>query len=345
MRLLITGTSGFIGYHLAETLLAAGHDVVGYDGMTPYYDVSVKQARLDRLKRHANFVNVTAMLEDAAALDRAGEIARPDVIIHLAAQAGVRYSLENPQAYMNANVTGSWNVLELARKLRPRHLLLASTSSVYGANARIPFAETDRADEPLTLYAATKRSMELMAHSYAHLWRIPMTAMRFFTVYGPYGRPDMALFKFVAAIDKGDPIDVYGEGRLVRDFTYIDDLVRAMHALIDLAPDEANRVSRDGVTDSLSQIAPFRVVNIGGGNPVGLLHFIEAIEALLGKPAIKRMLPMQPGDVPRTVASTALLDALVGAAPATQVHDGIQAFLNWYRLFYTGEAGSVKLRT
>jgi UDP-glucuronate 4-epimerase len=334
MRFLITGTSGLIGYHLALTLLKTGHEIVGYDGMTPYYDVSLKQARLDRLSTHANFVNVTAMLEDTAALARAGDIARPDVIIHLAAQAGVRYSLENPDAYLSSNVTGSWNVLELARKLRPRHLLLASTSSVYGANAKIPFAETDRADEPLTLYAATKRSMELMAHASAHLWRVPITVLRFFTVYGPYGRPDMALFKFVAAIETGEPIDVYGEGRLIRDFTYIDDLVRSMCALVDLAPDETNRVGGSGLTDSLSQIAPFRVVNLGGGNPVGLIAFIEAIEAVMGKTAIKRMLPMQPGDVPRTYSSTALLDALIGPAPTTQVHDGIRAFVSWYRSFY-----------
>jgi UDP-glucuronate 4-epimerase len=335
MRFLITGTAGFIGFHLAKRLLADGHTIVGVDGMTAYYDVNLKLARKALLTAHNGFTDVTAMIENAEALDAAAAIAPPDVIIHLAAQAGVRYSLENPKAYVDANLVGSWNILELARKLRPKHLMLASTSSVYGANAKIPFEEIDRADEPMTLYAATKKSMELMGHSYAHLWKIPTTVFRFFTVYGPYGRPDMALFKFVSAVQKGEPIEVYGEGRMARDFTYIDDLVDSIVALVDVVPDEANRVDRAGVTDTLSPVAPFRVVNLGGGQPIGLMDFIETIEAELGKTAIKTMLPMQMGDVPRTFASPDLLCALTGHVPETPLNKGIKAFVEWYRHYYS----------
>jgi len=331
MRLLITGSAGFIGFHLTRRLLADGHTVVGYDGMTPYYDVRLKQARLEILRAQPGFTPVTAMLEEAGALMRAADLAAPDVIVHLAAQAGVRYSLENPRAYIDANLIGSWNVLDVARAVRPKHLVAASTSSVYGANLRVPFAETDRADEPLSLYAATKKGMEAMAHAYAHLHRLPTTMLRFFTVYGPWGRPDMALFKFVDAITAGRPIEVYGHGKPQRDFTYIDDLTEAIVRLIAIVPDEANRVMRPGVTDSLSLQAPFRVVNIAGGQPVVLDELIAAVEAALGRKAQRTLLPMQPGDVPVTHASPALLEALTGFKPGTTIAEGVQAFVAWYR--------------
>ncbi len=334
MRFLITGTAGFIGFHLAKRLLEAGHDVVGFDGMTPYYDVRLKAARHAILARFPSFQPVEGRLEDAAALGQAAELARPDVIVHLAAQAGVRYSLENPKAYVDANLVGTWNVLEVAKRWQVQHLLSASSSSVYGAAETVPFGEVDKTDEPLTLYAATKKAGEVMAHSYAHLWKIPTTAFRFFTVYGPWGRPDMALFKFVAAILKEEPIEIYGQGQMRRDFTYIDDLVEAVVRLLPVAPQEANRVTGPHVVDSLSREGPFRVVNIGGGQPVGLLPFIDTVEAALGRPAIRKMLPMQKGDVPQTYASPALLEALTGYSPRTRVEDGVKAFVAWYREYY-----------
>ena len=331
MRYLITGTAGFIGFHLARRLLDEGHFVVGFDAMTPYYDVSLKERRHAILARSNGFRPVIGRLEDRAALDAAADLAEPEIIVHLAAQAGVRYSLENPRAYVDANLVGSWNVLELARSLQPRHLLLASTSSIYGANDKIPFAELDRADEPLTLYAATKKSMELMAHSYAHLFRLPTTAFRFFTVYGPFGRPDMALFKFVAAMLKGEPIEIYGDGRMSRDFTYVDDLVEAILRLAMVVPAELNRV--DDI-DTLSREAPYRTVNIGGGQPVELMRFVETIEAALGQPALRKLLPMQPGDVPRTFASPELLETLTDYRPSTPIETGIPRFVEWYRGYY-----------
>ena len=328
MRVLVTGAAGFIGYHLTQRLLAEGCDVDGYDGMTPYYDVTLKQARWADLQSRPRFRGRIAMLEDAAALTAFAE-PKPDVLVHLAAQAGVRYSLENPRAYVDANLVGTYNVMELSRGVR--HFLLASTSSVYGANATMPFRETDRADHPLTLYAATKKATEDMAHAYAHLWKIPTTAFRFFTVYGPWGRPDMALFKFVAATRKGEPIDVYGHGEMKRDFTYIDDLVEAVMRLIDRPPVEGEPA---GPMDSLSPAAPYRVVNIGGGQPVGLLPFIDAVERALGRPIQRRMLPMQKGDVPATWAAPDLLRALTGYVPATGVETGVARFVDWYRERY-----------
>ncbi|TCR65041.1 NAD-dependent epimerase [Rhizobium sp. BK376] len=330
MRYLITGTAGFIGFHLAKRLLDEGHFVVGFDGMTPYYDVRLKEKRVAILSRSNGFKAVTGLLEDKGALEKAAELAEPEVIVHLAAQAGVRYSLENPKSYVDSNVTGSFNVLELARALKPKHLLLASTSSVYGANEKIPFAESDKADEQMTIYAATKKSMELMAHSYAHLFDIPTTAFRFFTVYGPWGRPDMALFKFVDAMKHDRPIEIYGEGKMSRDFTYIDDLVEGIVRLIGVVPSEENRIVSDTVIDTLSKNAPFRVVNIGGGQPVELMHFVETIEATLGKPAIRHMLPMQPGDVHRTYAVPDLLVALTGFKPKIEVEEGVRRFVEWY---------------
>lgn len=334
MRYLITGTAGFIGFHVAKRLIDEGHFVVGFDGMTPYYDVTLKERRHAILQRSNGFKAVRAMLEDRAALDRAAELAEPEVIIHLAAQAGVRYSLENPKAYVDSNLVGSWNMLELAKAIAPKHLMLASTSSIYGANEKIPFAEADRADEPMTLYAATKKSMELMAHSYAHLYEVPTTAFRFFTVYGPWGRPDMALFKFVDAIHNGRLIDIYGEGRMSRDFTYIDDLVESIVRLSHIAPAEENRVAPEKATDTLSRHAPFRVVNTGGGQPVELMTFVETVEKAVGRPAIHNMLPMQQGDVPRTFASPDLLEALTGFKPSVSVEEGVARFVEWYEQNY-----------
>ena len=332
MRFLVTGAAGFIGFHVARRLLADGHDIVGVDGLTPYYDVALKRARLAILEQSPAFRAHVLMLEDMAALERAARDAAPDVIIHLAAQAGVRYSLENPRAYVDSNLTGTFNVMEMARELQVKHLLYASTSSVYGANAAIPFRETDRADHPLTLYAASKKAGEEMTHSYAHLWKIPTTAFRFFTVYGPWGRPDMALFKFVDAALKGEAIDVYGEGRMQRDFTYIDDLVEAIVRLVERPPVEGASV---GASDSLSPVAPWRAVNIGGGQPVGLMDFVVAIERALGKPIRRNMLPMQKGDVPVTYAAPDLLEALTGYRPATALDEGIAAFVAWRRSHYS----------
>ncbi|MGH7100017.1 MAG: NAD-dependent epimerase/dehydratase family protein [Stellaceae bacterium] len=327
----MTGTAGFIGFHLAKRLLAESHQVTGIDGMTPYYDVRLKERRHALLQSMAGFTAHHAMLEDAAAVNRIAEEAAPDIVIHLAAQAGVRYSLENPRAYIDANLVGTFTILELCRALKPRHLLIASTSSVYGANTTLPFAETDPADHPLTLYAATKKAVEAMAHSYAHLWRVPTTLFRFFTVYGPWGRPDMALFKFVEAILADRPIEVYNFGRMRRDFTYIDDLIEAITRLMDKIPVIGETRAPE---DTLSPAAPFRIVNIGGGNPMGLLDFIAAIEAALGRKAQRRYIEAQPGDVPNTEASTRLLEALIGARPRTPVAQGIAEFVRWFRDYH-----------
>ncbi len=333
MRVLITGTAGFIGFHLARRLIADGHMVVGFDGMTPYYDVRLKQRRHEILAQSNGFRAHIGMLEDRDALMRAVDDCQPEMIVHLAAQAGVRYSLENPDAYVSAHLEGTFNVLEAARQVAPRHFLVASTSSVYGGNAEMPFRETDLTDSPMTLYAATKKAGEAMSHSYAHLWAIPTTCFRFFTVYGPWGRPDMALFKFVDAIENGRPIEVYGEGEMQRDFTYIDDLVEGIVRLMDAVPEKGRPVNAE-VADSLSPVAPWRVVNIAGGQPVGLMPFIEAIEACLGTSAEKVMLPMQKGDVRETWAAAELLQALTGYTPQTPVAEGVRAFVAWYREAY-----------
>lgn len=333
MHILVTGSAGFIGYHLTRRLLVDGHGVTGFDAMTPYYDVALKEARVANLRAYDGYRHVVGRLEEPGALSDAAAHNPPDAIIHLAAQAGVRYSIEAPDTYVASNLTGSFQVLELARTLQPKHLMLASTSSIYGANEHIPFSELDRADEPLSLYAATKKGMEAMAHSYAHLFHIPTTAFRFFTVYGPWGRPDMALFKFVDAILNHRPIDVYGHGRMARDFTYIDDLVEAIIRLLPIAPAQANRVA-DATIDTLSRHAPFRVVNIAGGAPVALMDFIRTIEDSLGITADLNLMDMQPGDVPQTYADPGLLRALTGYTPSTAIDTGVKAFVDWYRNFY-----------
>jgi UDP-glucuronate 4-epimerase len=334
VRFLVTGTAGFIGFHVAKRLIEAGHNVVGIDGMTTYYDVTLKRRRHAILLQSPNFSGHELMLEDAEGLNRIYSESRPDVVIHLAAQAGVRYSLENPDAYISANIVGTFNILEAARAHPPQHLLVASTSSVYGANTKMPFEESDRADHQLTLYAATKKATESMAHSYAHLWKIPTTVFRFFTVYGPWGRPDMALFKFTKAILADEPIDVYNHGQMERDFTYIDDITQGIVLLVDAIPSDPTKEQQTDDRLGLSPAAPFRVVNIGNGNPVRLLAFIEAIEASTGKSAIRNYLPMQPGDVPATFADASLLHRLTGFQPATPVASGVERFVRWYREYY-----------
>lgn len=329
MHYFITGTAGFIGFHLARRLLQDGHRVTGFDGLTPYYNVKLKHMRHAALAQFPSFTPAIAMLEDREKLEAAIAEAQPDVLIHLAAQAGVRYSIENPRSYISSNVDGSWNILEFAERYKVKHLMLASTSSIYGSNPDVPFRETDRADEPLTIYAATKKSMELMAHSYSHLYKLPITAFRFFTVYGPWGRPDMALFKFVKNMLEDQPIEIYGEGKMSRDFTYIDDLVESIVRLSAVIPSEENRVAGDKV-ETLSRQAPFRVVNIGGGQPVSLMDFVETVEHALGQSAKRTMLPMQKGDVPRTFASPDLLLALTGYKPETTLDQGVKAFIEWY---------------
>ncbi|MBC8008390.1 MAG: NAD-dependent epimerase [Prolixibacteraceae bacterium] len=330
MRFLITGTAGFVGFHLAKRLLADGHEVQGIDALTPYYDVELKKKRHAVLAGSNRFTAHISNIEDHKKTDAIYTGAKPDVIVHLAAQAGVRYSLENPEAYVRSNVDGTFNILEIMRRSPPKHFIFASTSSVYGANTDMPFRETDRADHPMTLYAATKKAGELMAHSYSHLFDIPTTVVRFFTVYGPWGRPDMALFKFVDAILKDKPIDVYGEGRMSRDFTFVGDLVESIARLVPLAPERG--AQSDG--DSLSPAAAYRVVNIGGGSPVQLSAFIEAIEAKLGKKATKNLMPMQQGDVADTFANADLLEKLTGYRPSTTVEEGVGAFVDWYREYF-----------
>lgn len=333
-KVLITGTAGFIGFHLAKLLLAEGFRVHGFDGMTDYYDVTLKQRRHQMLLQTEGFTTTIGMLEDDAKFWEMAQNFAPDVIVHLAAQAGVRYSLEEPRAYINSNVIGTFNVMEAARKLKVGHLLMASTSSVYGANEDMPFQETDKADTQLTIYAATKKANESMGHSYAHLWDLPTTMFRFFTVYGPWGRPDLALFKFVDAILDDRPIDIYNHGDMYRDFTYIDDLVRGIRLLIDAVPVRPASPDDIAPSDSLSPAAPYRVVNIGNSEKVRLLDFVDAIESCLGKTAQRNYMDMQMGDVPATWANADLLQHLTGYRPQTQIDDGIARFISWFRDYY-----------
>ena len=337
MRILVTGVAGFIGFHIARRLLDDGHAVAGVDGLTPYYDPALKEARLAQLKGRDGFSFDVAMLEDMPRLSALADRARPEIIVHLAAQAGVRYSLENPRAYVDANLVGGFNVLEIARKLKVGHLLFASTSSVYGVSETQPFRETQRADHPLTLYAASKKAGELMSHSASHLYSIPTTAFRFFTVYGPWGRPDMAPWRFAEAISAGNPIEIYGEGDVLRDFTYIDDLVEAVVRLAAHPPSQGSPV---GPGDSLSPVAPWRVVNIGRGEPARLSELIAALEAALGRKAERLILPAQPGDVPRTFASADLLVALTGFRPSTPLAEGVRRFCAWYREYHANATGA-----
>lgn len=331
---LITGSAGFIGYHLGKRLLEDGFKVIGLDGFTDYYDVSLKRRRHEMLGQNPGFVPVEGLLEADGLVMELFATHKPDVVIHLAGQAGVRWSIENPRAYVDANLIGSFNILEAARAHVPDHLLMASTSSVFGANTEMPYAETDKADTQMSFYAATKKANEAMAHSYAHLYDIPTTMFRFFTVYGPWGRPDMALFKFTKAVLAGKPIDVYNHGDMRRDFTYVTDLVQGIRLLLDVAPERPFLANDIAEGDSLSAVAPWRVVNIGNGAPVRLLDFIEAIEEATGKPAIKNLMDMQPGDVPATWAEASLLKSLTGYAPSMDIKTGVKAFVDWYRDYY-----------
>jgi UDP-glucuronate 4-epimerase len=332
-RILVTGAAGFIGFHLSRRLVAGGDAVIGLDNLNPYYDVTLKEARLGLLESEGNFRFVRADLADRPAMEALFARERPEIVVNLAAQAGVRYSLENPHAYVESNLVGFLNVLEGCRHGGVKHLLFASSSSVYGANTRMPFSVHDNVDHPLSLYAATKKANELMAHTYAALYRLPCTGLRFFTVYGPWGRPDMALFLFTRAILEGRPIDVFNEGRMKRDFTYIDDIVEGLVRVLERVPtpDSAWRGDRP---DPSTSFAPYRLYNIGNNQPVALMDFIATLEDRLGRKANKNFLPLQPGDVPATFADVDDLMADVGFKPATSIAEGIGRFVAWYREYY-----------
>ena len=330
---LVTGAAGFIGYHLSERLIARGDHVVGLDNMNNYYDVRLKEARLERLKRHKSFSFAKLDLADTEGMQRLFAQHKFTRVVHLAAQAGVRYSLVNPHAYVNANILGFLNILEGCRHNGIEHLVFASSSSVYGANTQMPFSVHDNVDHPVSMYAATKKANELMAHSYAHLYDLPCTGLRFFTVYGPWGRPDMALFLFTKAILAGKPIDVFNNGNHKRDFTYIDDIVEGVVRVSDKVPQPDPHWSGTS-PDPSSSSAPYRLYNIGNHTPVELLRFIDVLERALGKAAIKNMLPMQPGDVPATYADVDDLARDVNFAPATPIDEGIARFVGWYREYY-----------
>ena len=333
MRVLVTGAAGFIGSHLSQRLLARDDEVLGYDNLNDYYDPRLKQARLDRLLPLKGFQFVQASLEDRPALEAAFDGFNPDRVVNLAAQAGVRYSLENPQAYIDSNIVGFLNILEACRHRDIEHLVYASSSSVYGANKKLPFAVEDSVDHPVSMYAATKKANELMAHTYSHLFGLPTTGLRFFTVYGPWGRPDMALFLFTRKILAGEPIDVFNHGHHTRDFTYIDDIVEGVIRSLDQVPGPDPRHDPMAPTPATSS-APYRVYNIGNHQPVQLLRYIEVLEDCLGRKAEKNLLPLQPGDVPDTYADVSALARDTGYAPTTSVEVGVKKFVEWYRGFY-----------
>lgn len=333
MRVLLTGAAGFIGYHTAEALLARGDEVVGIDNLNDYYDPRLKQARLARLQARPGFTFLDADIADRAKMAEAFARVRPDGVINLAAQAGVRYSITHPHVSLQTNIVGFLNVLEGCRTHEVRHLVYASSSSVYGANTTMPWSVHHNVDHPLTLYAVTKKSNELMAHNYAHLFRVPVTGLRFFTAYGPWGRPDMALFIFTKAILEGRPIDVYNEGRMRRDFTYIDDIVEGVVRVLDRPPAPDPHWSGDD-PDPATSNAPYRVFNIGNNRPTELLRYIELIEEALGKKAVRNLLPMQPGDIPASWADVDALTAATGYAPRTPVEEGVPRFVRWYREYY-----------
>ncbi len=333
MKILVTGAAGFIGFHLVKYLLARGDEVVGLDNLNDYYDVNLKHARLEQLEGQDNFRFIKLDLVDRQGIEDLFKQEKFDKVVNLAAQAGVRYSLTNPYAYIDSNIHGFINILECCRHNDIKHLVYASSSSVYGANTSMPFSVHDNVDHPLSLYAASKKSNELMAHTYSHLYRLPTTGLRFFTVYGPWGRPDMAMFLFARAILAGEPIDVFNYGKMQRDFTYIDDIVEGVVRTLDhtaTANTEWSGVEPDPGTSG----APYRLYNIGNNNPVELMHLIEVMETALGKTAAKNMLPLQPGDVPATYANVEALVADVGFKPETSIEVGVERFVKWYRDFY-----------
>ena len=333
MRVLVTGAAGFIGSHLSERLLARGDEVLGYDNLNAYYDPALKEARLARLMPQDGFSFVRASLEDRAALEAAFDDFKPQRVVNLAAQAGVRYSLENPHAYIESNIVGFLNILEACRHRGIEHLVYASSSSVYGANRKLPFAVEDSVDHPVSLYAASKKANELMAHTYSHLFGLPTTGLRFFTVYGPWGRPDMALFLFTKKILAGEPIDVFNHGHHTRDFTYVDDIVEGVIRTLDRVPGPDPAYDPLAPTPA-SSLAPYRVYNIGNHQPVQLLRYLEVLEDCLGRKAEKRLLPMQPGDVLDTEADVEALRRDTGYSPATPIETGVRRFVEWYRAFY-----------
>lgn len=333
MKFLVTGAAGFIGFHVSQRLLAAGHQVVGIDNLNDYYDVSLKQARLDQILQHPEFIFLKMDLADRQAISSLFEHHAFDRVIHLGAQAGVRYSIDNPHAYADANLIGHLNILEGCRHHKVGHLLYASSSSVYGLNRKMPFSTDDSVDHPISLYAATKKANELMSHTYSHLYRLPTTGLRFFTVYGPWGRPDMALFKFTRAMLAGEQIDVYNRGQMTRDFTYIDDIAEAIARMQDVIPQADENWTVEAGSPATSS-APYRVYNIGNSQPTSLMTYIESLEKALGIEAKKNMLPMQPGDVLNTSADTQPLYDAIQFRPQTRVEQGVQNFVDWYRRFY-----------
>ena len=333
MNFLVTGAAGFIGFHVSQRLLAAGHQVVGIDNLNDYYDVNLKHARLNLIKADPGFTFIEMDLADRDAMASLFDQQKFQRVIHLGAQAGVRYSIENPHAYAASNLTGHLNILEGCRHHKIEHLLYASSSSVYGLNRKMPFSTEDSVDHPVSLYAATKKANELMSHTYSHLYQLPTTGLRFFTVYGPWGRPDMALFKFTRAMIAGEAIDVYNQGQMKRDFTYIDDIAEAIVRLQDVIPQQDDNWTVETGSPATSS-APYRVYNIGNSQPVTLMNYIEAIEKALGITARKNLMPMQPGDVLETSADTEALFKAIGFKPQTGVEEGVKNFVGWYRDFY-----------
>ena len=332
MKIIVTGSSGFIGFHVSKKLLESGKKVHGLDSMNNYYDVNLKKSRLKILKKYKNFSFSKTKIENKKNLDKAFKKFKPAIVIHLAAQAGVRYSIEKPRVYLDSNITGTYNVIEISKKLNVKHLIMASSSSVYGANKKIPFKEIDKTETQMSIYAATKKSNESMAHAYSNIWKVPITMVRFFTVYGPWGRPDMALFKFTKGILNNKKIDIYNNGKMYRDFTYIDDIVSGINLLIKKIPN-TKQLGRYK-DDSLSPIAPFRILNIGNTKKVYLLDFIKEIEKVLGKKAKRNYMPLQKGDVKQTLSNTNLLKKITRYNPKTNFKTGIRKFLDWYLEYY-----------
>ena len=333
MKIFITGTAGFIGFNLGKSLLEKNHTIHGYDGITNYYDVKLKKNRNKILKEYKKFSFTKGMLENKNLLNKTIAKFKPEIIIHLAAQAGVRYSIEKPRTYLLSNIIGTHNIIELAHKAKVKHLMIASSSSVYGANKKIPYNENDSVKLQMSIYASTKLATESMAHSYSSIWKIPTTVLRFFTVYGPWGRPDMAPFKFTKSILEGKNIDIYNKGNLYRDFTYIDDIVNGVSSLIKKIPKYKKNPSLNRI-DSLSYVAPFRIINIGNSKKIKLLDFIKAFEVSLGKKALRNHMPMQKGDVFMTLADTKLLKKLTGIIPKTNYKEGVRKFVEWYLEYY-----------
>jgi UDP-glucuronate 4-epimerase len=333
MKILVTGVAGFIGMHSAKKLLDDGHEIIGIDNLNDYYDVTLKEDRLKTLEDYKNFKFLKLDIKDQKDVLDLFKKESPQRILHLAAQAGVRYSIENPYAYIDSNIQGFINILEGCRAIKTEHLVYASSSSVYGGNTKVPFSEHDNVDHPISLYAATKKANELMAHTYSHLYQIPTTGLRFFTVYGPWGRPDMALFLFTKAILKDQPIDIFNHGKMIRDFTYVDDIVESLVRIIDKIATPNNSFDSKN-PDPATSHAPYRIFNIGNNQPTPLMDYIEAIESALDKKAIKNLMDMQPGDVPLTSADTSELNEWVNFKPNTSINEGVKRFVDWYKNYY-----------